>query len=208
MTGKFSGLSKETLLKTFLQAPSSICDLVDYLGDAEQTPESLFSNVEPLVCHLYGSPYNNVEDTRWFLFLKEVVPEQMPPIKSALIQHILRAHYIGMIWKCAAMSHSPSMDPCDYGWMLDAESGQYTPVMCSTPLYPPKLLELTKCNCKAGCKTNRCSCKKNNLCCTEMCKCHTQCECANSADSYKIFIESDDMDSDSHTESVSDTDTE
>lgn len=206
MTGKFCGFSKDTLLKTFLEAPNTVCDSLDYLGDPEKTPETLLASVEPLVCHFYGSPYNNVEDTRWFLFLKEAVPEQMPPIKSAFMQHILRAHYIAMIWKCATIPNPPTIDPCDYGWMFDNESGQYKPVMCATPLYPPKLQELTKCNCRTGCTTMRCSCKKNNLSCTEMCKCHTQCECASSADSYKISIESDD--SDSPSESNSDTDSD
>ena len=33
------------------------------------------------------------------------------------------------------------------------------------PIAPEKLLNLTSCGCKTGCKTNSCSCKKNNLPC-------------------------------------------
>ena len=34
---------------------------------------------------------------------------------------------------------------------------------------PDKLLEVIHCNCKTGCTTMRCSCKKNGLVCTYVC---------------------------------------
>ena len=38
------------------------------------------------------------------------------------------------------------------------------------------LIELSMCSCKTGCSSGRCTCKKNNLLCTEMCKCSDTCE--------------------------------
>ena len=36
---------------------------------------------------------------------------------------------------------------------------------------PIALVELSVCNCKTHCNNNRCKCYKNNLPCTDMCKC-------------------------------------
>ena len=36
---------------------------------------------------------------------------------------------------------------------------------------PDELLELTHCGCRSGCSTNRCSCKKAQLQCTDACSC-------------------------------------
>ena len=35
---------------------------------------------------------------------------------------------------------------------------------------------LVNCKCKKGCETNRCSCRKSGLKCTDVCKC---CDCKN-----------------------------
>ena len=37
---------------------------------------------------------------------------------------------------------------------------------------PTYIVELCICKCKTGCESLRCSCKKNNLVCTEMCMCN------------------------------------
>ena len=50
------------------------------------------------------------------------------------------------------------------------------------------LRELIKCSCKAGCK-GRCSCSKNGLPCTPLCKCYGR-DCANT-----IIIREDNRDS-------------
>ena len=36
---------------------------------------------------------------------------------------------------------------------------------------PVSVVELSFCRCKHGCDTKRCTCKKNNLICSEMCFC-------------------------------------
>ncbi len=35
------------------------------------------------------------------------------------------------------------------------------------------------CNCKQGCSTNRCGCRKNNTPCSSKCACHKHCRCSN-----------------------------
>jgi hypothetical protein len=38
------------------------------------------------------------------------------------------------------------------------------------------IIEMVKCQCKTNCATQRCSCRKNHLICTELCLCDTDCE--------------------------------
>ena len=55
------------------------------------------------------------------------------------------------------------------GWMLAGD--KYIPVPCLYKPAPIAVLELIKCGCKTSYKAY-CSCKKNNLPCTALCKCH------------------------------------
>lgn len=47
----------------------------------------------------------------------------------------------------------------------------YEPVRCLAPPAPKAVLELVKCSCKKKCSKN-CSCVKNKLPCTALCKCY------------------------------------
>ena len=47
------------------------------------------------------------------------------------------------------------------------------------PPAPAAILELVNCKCTKGCNTNRCSCRKSSLKCTDLCKCQ---ECQNRED--------------------------
>ena len=42
---------------------------------------------------------------------------------------------------------------------------------------------------KTGCKSNRCSCKKANLNCTDLCKCSDCCENKDASDSDDFFAD-------------------
>ena len=41
----------------------------------------------------------------------------------------------------------------------------------SIPIAPDSILSFINCGCKTGCSTNRCSCKKAGLKCSDLCKC-------------------------------------
>lgn len=86
---------------------------------------------------------------------------------AALMPHITRANYTAMRDKSYRTSCPvlPSID--QNGWSL--EKGEYVPVTCLTLPAPRAVLELTKCVCRSGCG-GRCSCSKNGLPCTPLCK--------------------------------------
>jgi hypothetical protein len=50
------------------------------------------------------------------------------------------------------------------------------PVMTHNPAAPKAILELFNCGCKKGCVLTKCSCRSNNLVCSELCDCYETCE--------------------------------
>ena len=101
----------------------------------------------------------------------------LPPTRSALLPHIIRANYIAMRDK-SYLANCPTLPPIEeHGWSV--KDDRYVPVRCLTLLAPRAVIELTKCGCKSGCRAAaRCTCLKNGLPCTPLCKCFVD-DCAN-----------------------------
>ena len=100
---------------------------------------------------------------------KNLSGEKLPPTPDALILHLSRVAFQVYIWMNA---HKTSLDlpsPIDNGWILKDEKPEQH-LMSQVPT-PRKVAELVLCRCKKNCKTNNCSCRKNNLVCTEACLC-------------------------------------
>ena len=123
-------------------------------------------------CQLYKSKvYTKVNEYRWFLYSNRAAEgESLPPTTGSLTLHIRRAYYIAMIWRKAGESHPRLPSPVDCGWEFDTTRHHYAPVRCLNPPAPAAVMNLVKCGCKRGCKRT-CSCRKNNLPCTEVCSC-------------------------------------
>ena len=65
----------------------------------------------------------------------------------------------------------PNLPPLDVsGWRKN--DTEFTPITCLIGPAPTEVLELVKCNCTTGCADARCSCVKNELNCTPLCKCY------------------------------------
>jgi hypothetical protein len=92
---------------------------------------------------------------------------------SALKYKIFRSHIVARTLK---RSHLPLQDlpsPQNYGWELNNTSLE--PMMTDNLPAPLALIELIACGCNGDCGTQRCKCFKNNLVCTDMCKCTIEC---------------------------------
>ena len=73
------------------------------------------------------------------------------------------------------------------GWKLN-DNNKLIPVQCLEKPAPRAVLELVRCGCKGACKEKvNCSCHKNRLPCTALCKCT---DCGNVND-YSICDEDD-----------------
>ena len=114
--------------------------------------------------------------------------ERLPPTVGEFIPHLKRVAYTSTRDK-SYWSAMPSLPPIEEaGW--DIVDGTYFPVRSLLPPAPSAVLELVKCSCKGRCnpEKKKCSCVKNGLSCTSLCKCV---DCLNCTD-YKLTEEEDD----------------
>ena len=154
-------------------------DTFSKLGDDFFIAQSddLFIKLEEFVCDLYGDDGRNINEARYRLFCRtSATEENLPPTKSALLQHAKRACYQAAIHR---RSLNPKIDfpsPVGYGWNLtkdlDLEVKWFSEATTSINLH-----SIVTCGCSTGCESARCSCKKNDLPCIELCQCK---QCKNS----------------------------
>ena len=78
-----------------------------------------------------------------------------------------------MVLKRCGQSIQSLPDPLGFGW--DSDDNNLIPLLTDELPAPIGLIELSMCGCKGLCDTNRCTCYKNNLVCTDMCKCSEDC---------------------------------
>jgi len=115
-----------------------------------------------------------------------VTPERLPPTSSTTTFHSLCVYFQIMVW----MGMANDTNPTDWGWK--EENHQLIPVMTEKNAAPDELLKVIHCNCLAGCKSSRCSCRHYALPCTAACgPCQTQ-NCDNPNNTQDIDIEEDD----------------
>ena len=76
------------------------------------------------------------------------------------------------------------------GWEVNLNGG-YKPAMCLKDPAPSAVLELIKCRCRHSCNSANCSCLKNSLSCTALCKCT---KCSNASKEFDVAIESGNLD--------------
>ena len=136
---------------------------------------------------------DTIADLRGLLFSKYSY-SKLPLTMSALKYRIFLVHYAALILKNCTSSIQNLPDPCGFGWELD--NGNLVPIMTDDLPAPTGLIELSTCTCKTGCSSGRCTCKKNNLLCTEMCKCSDACEnsdCNKKEDIYESLDEISDF---------------
>ena len=174
--GKFSGKGKISCWQTFCKAPQNVIDSFTKLGEAELT-ESTFKGLEEFVCRLYRQMKSETKDVatlRWEMFCKaQAEAQNLPPTRAALLEHTKRAQFQARIWKTADVPNPSIGTPNDYGWVTSADG--YMPKVTSLDPAPKAVLSLINCACtKSQCSTNRCSCKRNNMLCTELCRCRVE----------------------------------
>lgn len=119
----------------------------------------------------------SIDEVRQRLFDSEFQPQNLPPTRASLRQHILRAAYLaGQVWGRAAFGPGfPVPSPEGWGWVRNAQ-GKWEPLWSDLPWVWEACRELSSCNCKTGCKTMRCACRRGGLPCIGGCGCHDNCD--------------------------------
>ena len=162
---------------------SPIITAFSRLGEEDVDPLSLQSEMEEFVCKCYSKTTNckDVSSLRWELFRDHNKEgDQLPPTLDAFTPHLQRSHLgYAQIAKGYTSSH-PSIPPLvESGWE-ETTTGTISATTCLSDPAPQEVLALTKCACKKECST-RCSCIKNGLQCTGLCKCA---DCPNMSSRY------------------------
>ena len=167
------------------------------------------------VCQLYGhKETDDVNRVRFVIFKSgKFSEESLPPTEDSLLLHTRRANYQAYIWRNAVTPILRLPSASDHGWEVSNDGLEIT--WTSLPVAPDSLLSFISCGCKSGCSSNRCSCKKASLKCSDLCKCK-DCENGNGETSleddteevdYNLeMCDSGDDSNDSATEIESDSD--
>ena len=103
--------------------------------------------------------------------------ENIPPTRSALLQHSKRAALqAGHVWFQSVIRTPELPDPKLWGWTRSDEKSSWEPFWTDLPEASKACRELIKCQCKTSCRrSSRCSCAKPNLKCTSLCFCSGEC---------------------------------
>ena len=184
-TGRFSGFSKTACFDTFLKSNSFVYKAFASLGNNDDgLKEEIIDGLTQLVLDLYQpkrpSNINTLGQLRWYLFSKfQYDSEKLPPTSSALCFTIYRSHLVCNTWKKSLFPAPSYLNPEEYDWEYNPNNNSYEAVMIEQLAAPKHIVKLCICKCKTGCESLRCSCKKNNLVCTEMCMCNDCKNCPN-----------------------------
>ncbi len=193
-TGKFSGISKTKWFQQYMKADVDLPRALMKLPVEGDLTQEVKDQLAKFVCSRYcqkGVRIVSIPNLRWHLFCKQLAESnKLPPTLGALEEHIKRVRLQSRVWCQATIMQQQPFEPLEFGYYKDTD-GQMLPVTTKVLPAPQAIIELVRCQCKTDCSTQRCSCRKNNLSCTELCLCDT--ECTNDED---CNIGNDDDDSD------------
>ncbi len=168
-TSRLFGVGKSAALKMIVNKNKTFVKAAQVFHDINSSKSDIISSREKAVALFYTKKVMPIDDLRYEIFSKKVAcgskaveSKNLPPTSSALAFHSLRVFYQVHEW-----IGQHNLNPLEYGWKQ--EGTQCLPVMTSLPAAPDALLKVIKCNCKSGCKTSICSCKKYGLECTGVC---------------------------------------
>ena len=174
-TGRFSRIGKATWLQVYIKADKDVISSLQMLSTEEEVTETMLATLASFVCAAYstkGIYIKTISELRWHLFCKHMAEsDKLPPTLGALRQHVLRVHIQARVWGQASISLQDSqMDPLQNGYHKESDS-QLKPTMTNALPAPEAIIEMVSCQCKRDCFSARCSCRKNNLSCTDLCQC-------------------------------------
>jgi len=129
--------------------PSSDMSSWDLFGRMNALPQDFMT----------GSDFTNFWKADFFRCQKSIYfhSDTNKQAKEHKLFHSLRVYYQIMVW----MGMANDMNPTDWGWKEG--SHQFITIMTEKNAAPDELLHVIHCNCSAGCKSSRCSCRRYGL---------------------------------------------
>lgn len=168
-TSRVFGIGKGVVIKHMLNATDFKSHAGVFLDEDATQSEIVDAGEKCLVSILKGTPEETLDQLRLQRFHQKVAtnksavqPETLPPTSAATKYHSLRVYYQVQVWKGVT-----DISPQGYGWTV--VDGKLLPFQCDLDVAPKMLLEVVRCNCKAGCENLRCTCRKAGLDCSTAC---------------------------------------
>ena len=129
-------------------------------GEEKELTEEMIESISTFLSFVYIGKKMSLPDARWFLFTQLKEEEQLPPIKSAITQHLLRALFQTFEWKSASKMIIEKLDPVYFGWYQECDS--YYPVSMTSDAIPSSLKVFIRCKCGGRCDSRRCHCRRSD----------------------------------------------
>lgn len=181
-TSRLYGIGKGLPLKQAM-SNSSFAKRLEQMLDCS-TREELKNSGEKVLVELYGGKKTeSLDSLRIRKFKDKVVRcatsveiQNLPPSLDAGQYHIYRAFYQAKCWM--SKDEECTLRAVDWGWQN--LQGKLLPRTMDCQPAPDYILKLMRCQCKGDCSTNRCSCRKQGLKCTNACSECRGDDCSNS----------------------------
>ncbi len=176
------GIGKSTSLKKY-KIHQIFREQAAVFARPSATPADVIAAGEKaLVCLYNGRTDMSLDHLRYRKFCDKVVTKKshvtaqnLPPTSAACKYHSLRVYYQVQQWQGVKDLQSPS------GWGWDCTEGTITPIKTDLSPAPDELMRVIRCNCQGDCSGARCTCRKNNFECTNVCGQCRGTSCSNSS---------------------------
>ena len=192
----FAGCGKKKAFH-LIKTTDKFCKSLQNLGSQITPSSQLMEEIENFVCALYGNSSSSVNEARYTIFCRAGKAQnlQLAPSKDALSKHIQRANFQATIWRNALQADHSCYNPNGNGWK--EINGELIIDWMSQLPAPHSMLQFLSCGCGGSCNTQRCSCVKHHLPCTDYCSCTETCaNCKTHEENDSDENQSDDEDND------------
>lgn len=195
-TSAIHGKGKKQLMK-IISNNSTLKECVDTFNSPNTTASNVKKSGETMFLHLYGAKAESLtlDALRFTQFQKSLnrnTPklESLPPTSDSAAQHSYRVYHQIQQWL------GNKLEPEKWGWVR--QEGDLHPVRTTLPPAPDEIIQLISCSCKGDCSSAKCSCKKNGITCSALCKTCEGVTCCNSSFEKEVNfnLENDDLDED------------
>ena len=180
VSGKFSGKTKEFWTKRFLADRTNAAFIRALVSLQQFLSDNVVDEIVKFFCKHYCPKrtakkfISSLQETRYHLYKKYRSETcKLPPSPGAFLQHVKRACVLLRIWSSANLADTTVPIATDFGW--EDCAGVIMPICTEEEIAPEHLVTLVSCNCNGECSKNQCTCKKNNVACTDFCGCGDRC---------------------------------
>jgi len=177
--GRFSGVGKTKWFQQYMEVDKDIISALMKLTEEGNLTQEVKDALANFVCLMHcpkGIHITSIPDRRWHLFCKHLAENsKLPPTVGALEEHIECVRVQSRLSCQATVMWQHLFDPLKHGYYQN-DHGEILPTTTNVPPAPQAIVELIRCQCKAHCTTQKCSCRRHNLACTDLCLCGNDCE--------------------------------